>query len=212
MILLAFNLLRNAGYEAQQPHADGRLVRSLYVNALMYLLDALPTDLTLEETTMLGSRLPHPVKLSILESPQPNPTQLEGRISTKAAPPRSYLHRLLASIIVHVFLLIRFFLPYIRILLRWAYEYERSHRITQRIVATTLDAADGLGKKSVDIGSTVCKFNEGRFGTAVGNLVSWWIEGIAGGMYEGVGEGMIHLGLLRQDMEFGRFALKVDTR
>ncbi|KAJ5259374.1 hypothetical protein N7478_012355 [Penicillium angulare] len=169
----AFNLLRNAGYEAQQPHADGRLARSLYVNALMYLLDALPADLTTEETTMLGNRLPHSVKSSLAISSSAQHVQVEGQKSTKApSSPRSYLHRILASVIVYVFVLIRLFLPYIHAFLRWVYEYERSHRITQRIVATTLDAADELGKRSAGIGSTASKLNEGRLGTVIGNFAS----------------------------------------
>ncbi|KAJ5786743.1 uncharacterized protein N7503_011955 [Penicillium pulvis] len=193
-VVPAYNLLRNAGYEAQQPQADGRLARSLYINALMYLLDALPSDLTAEESAMLQYRLPDNVKSSIVTSSQPYATQLETSMSPRAIPPaRSYLHRLLASIIVQIFLLARFLLPYFRLLLRQVYEYERSHRITQRIVMTTLDAADELGKKSVDIGSAVCRFNQGRVGVAVANLASWWVEGIAGGIYEGVGEGMMHM-------------------
>ncbi|KAJ5642187.1 hypothetical protein N7490_006187 [Penicillium lividum] len=193
-VVPAYNLLRNAGYEAQQHQADGRLARSLYINALMYLLDALPSDLTAEETAMLQYRLPEDVKSSIATSSQPCPTQLEDRMSQKAVtPPRSYLHRLLASMIVQIFLLARFLLPYFRLLLRQLYEYERSHHITQRVVTATLDAADGLGKKGVDISSAVCRLNQGRVGVAVANLASWCVEGVAGGIYEGVGEGMMHL-------------------
>ena len=66
-----------------------------------------------------------------------------------------------------------------------------------RIVATTLDAADGVSRKSVDLSSAVFKFNEGRLGVAVGSLIGWWVEGIVGGVYEGVGEGMMELGLLK---------------
>lgn len=179
----------------------------------MYLLDALPSDLTAEESAMLQYRLPDNVKSSIVTSSQPYATQLEASMSPRAIPPaRSYLHRLLASIIVQIFLLARFLLPYFRLLLRQAYEYERSHRITQRIVMTTLDAADELGKKSVDIGSAVCRFNQGRVGVAVANLASWWVEGIAGGIYEGVGEGMMHMGILRQGLELDRLALQIDGR
>ncbi|KAJ5925943.1 hypothetical protein N7454_007453 [Penicillium verhagenii] len=204
-VVPAYNLLRNAGCEAQQPQADGRLARSLYINALMYLLDALPSDLTLEETTMIQCRLPDDVKSSIAISSQPYSAQLESRMCPKAVPPsRSYLHRLLASTIVQLFILARFLLPYFRLLLRQVYEYERSHRIAQRIVTTTLDAADGLGKKSVNIGSAFCRFNEGRVGAAVADLASWWVEGIAGGIYEGVGEGMMHFGILRQGLELQR--------
>ncbi|KAJ5614688.1 hypothetical protein N7528_008342 [Penicillium herquei] len=209
-VIPAFNLLRNAGYEAQQPYADGRLTRSLYVNALMYLLDALPSDLTPEETIMLQNRLPESVKLSISSS-LPSQPHLEGQMPAKVVPShRSYLHRLLASVIIQFFLLIRLLMPYLRILLRQLYEYERSHRITQRLVSTTLDAADGLGKKGFDIGTAVCRFNEGRVGVAVGNLLSWWVEGIAGGIYEGVGEGMMHLGLLKPGLELDRLTFQAD--
>jgi hypothetical protein len=107
---------------------------------------------------------------------------------------------------VQIFLLVRFVLPYFKVFLRQVYEYERSHRITERIVTTTLDAADGLGKSGVNTGSAVCKFNEGRVGAAVGNLAAWWIEGVAGGVYEGVGEGMIHLGLLKPGLELDRLS------
>jgi hypothetical protein len=65
VLFLAANLLRNAGYEAQQPHTDSRLVRSLYINALLYLLDALPKDLTSDEAHSLQSRLPEPIKVAI---------------------------------------------------------------------------------------------------------------------------------------------------
>ncbi|KAJ5359233.1 uncharacterized protein N7496_011646 [Penicillium cataractarum] len=212
-VVPAFNLLRNAGYEAQQPQADGRLARSLYISAVMYLLDALPSDLTPDETTMLQHRLPEQVIDAVASSPQPQIAHLEGPTSSRAIqPPRSYLHRLLASGIVQVFLIIRFLLPYLRLFLRHVYEYERSHRITERVVTTTMDAADGLGRSSANFGSAVCKLNEGRVGTAVANLASWWIEGVAGGVYEGVGEGMMHLGLLRPGLELDRLALPIERR
>lgn len=213
MIFAAFNLLRNAGYEAQQPHADGRLARSLYISAVMYLLDAMPTDLTPDETTMLQHRLPVQVVDAVASSSPSQIAHLEDRTHCRTTqPPRSYLHRLLASSIVQMFLIVRFLLPYFQIFLRQLYEYERSHRITERIVTTTLDAADGLGKSGVNIGSAVCKLNESRIGAAVGNLATWWIEGVAGGIYEGVGEGMVHLGLLKPGLEFDRVALPIERR
>lgn len=180
----------------------------------MYLLDALPSDLTPEETTMLQHRLPESVKSSISAgSPQPQLARLEGPIQLKSSPPsRSYLHRLLASTIVHIFFIVQFLLPYMRIFLRQVYEYERTHRITERIVTATLDIADGLGNRGLDVGTSVSRFNESRVGTAVGNLAAWWVEGIAGGIYDGVGEGMMHLGLLKPGLDIDRVALHVDRR
>ncbi|KAJ6137218.1 hypothetical protein N7471_003704 [Penicillium samsonianum] len=202
-VVPAFNLLRNAGYEAQQPQPDGRLARSLYVNALVYLLDALPPDLTVEETSMIQHHIPEPVKVGLTTYPPP-PGYLYSANRKISPQPRSYLHKILASTIVQLFILLRFLLPYAKVLLRQLYEYERTHRITERIVTTTLEAADGLGKGSVNIGAAVCRFNEGRVGAALTNFAAWWMEGVAGGIYEGVGEGMMHLGLLGKEADLDR--------
>lgn len=181
----------------------------------MYLLDALPPDLTPEETMMLQHRLPEPVKTSIRLDPQSKTPQSDPQTHPRMVPcNRSYLHRVLASTILQIFLLIRFILPYLSVLLRHVYQYERSHRITERIVATTLDAADGVSKKSVDLSSAVFKFNEGRVGVVIGSLIGWWVEGIAGGVYEGVGEGMMQLGLLKPQFELDhdRLVFQIDRR
>lgn len=203
----AFNLLRNAGYEAQQPQADGRLARSLYFNALIYLLDALPSDLTNEETSMLQHHIPEPVKVELTTYSQPS-GYMEGANHTICPPPRSYLHKFLASMILQLFIVLRFLLPYAKVLLRQVYEYDRTHRITRRIMTITLEAADGLGKGGVNIGAAVSKFNEGRIGAALTNFAVWWMEGVAGGIYEGVGEGMIHLGLLGKEADLDRLPLE----
>ncbi|KAJ5158139.1 uncharacterized protein N7500_007790 [Penicillium coprophilum] len=206
-VVPAFNLLRNAGYEAQQSQPDGRLARSLYVNALVYLLDALPSDLTDDETSMLQRHIPEPVKAG-LTTYCPPPGYMDGMNHKMNPQPKSYLHKILASMIVQVFILLRFLLPYARVLVHQLYEYERTHRITERIVASTLEAADGLGKGSVNIGAAVCKFNEGRFGAALSNLAAWWMESVAGGIYEGVGEGMVQWGLLGKEADLDGLPLQ----
>lgn len=149
---------------------------------------------------MLQRNIPEPVK-----SP---PEYVDGANHKIRPQPRSYLHKILASTIVHLFILLRFIIPYAKVLMRQLYEYERTHRITQRIVTTTLEAADGLGKGSVNIGAAVCKFNEGRVGVALTNFAAWWMEGVAGGIYEGVGEGMVHLGLLGKEVNLDRLSFQ----
>lgn len=49
----------------------------------------------------------------------------------------------------------------------------------------------------MNLGSAILSLNEGKVGAAVSNLGAWWVEGIAGGIYEGVGEGMVLLGIIR---------------
>ncbi|GIJ83474.1 hypothetical protein Asppvi_002296 [Aspergillus pseudoviridinutans] len=217
-VVPALNLLRNAGYEAQQPTCDGRFVRSLYINALGYLLDALPADLTDEESMTIHHNLPARVKTTLATSAAAQPgagagvAMVNQGAGTRYPTERSYLHRLLASSIVQFFLIVQFLLPYVKILLHQVYRYERSHRITERLVTATLDAADSLGKGSVNLGSTVLRLNEGKVGTAFTNLAAWWVEGVAGGIYEGVGEGMMILGLIRPNSEWERVPIQMQGR
>ncbi|KAH1296558.1 hypothetical protein KXW28_002855 [Aspergillus fumigatus] len=216
-VIPAFSLLRNAGYEAQQSTCDGRFVRSLYINALGYLLDALPADLTDEESMTIQHNLPARVKVTLAASSAVQPgaeaavTMANQGAGTRYPTERSYLHRLLASSIVQFFLIVQFLLPYVKILLQQVYRYERSHRITERLVTATLDAADSLGKGSVSLGSTVLRLNEGKVGTAFTNLAAWWVEGVTGGIYEGVGEGMMILGLLRAN-EWEKMPIQMQGR
>lgn len=152
---------------------------------------------------MLQHHIPEQVTAALMTAP-PRYVDREPRSCHN---PRSYLHKVLASVILQVFILLRFLLPYVKLLLRQVYEYERTHRITERVLTATLDAADGLGKGSVNIGASVCRLNEGRVGAALSNLAAWWMEGVAGGIYEGVGEGMVHLGIIGQEVELGGFPM-----
>ncbi|KAN0070305.1 hypothetical protein V8E54_011886 [Elaphomyces granulatus] len=209
-IIPAANLLRNAGYEAQQTHTDSRLVRSLYINALLYLLDALPEDLTSDEAHSLQSRLPEPIKVAISALPAFTDEQgpVDGKQSrfVRARCPRqpSYLHRILSTTIVCCFLIIQFLIPYAKLVVRNLYQYERSHRITERVIAALLKTADSLGKGSANFGSTMMGFGKGRVGAAASSFAAWWIESVASGIYDGVGEGMVMLGVIHPNVELWR--------
>ncbi|KAE8353362.1 hypothetical protein BDV28DRAFT_133332 [Aspergillus coremiiformis] len=194
-VVPALNLLRIAGFEAQQPQCDDRLVRSLYINALSYLLEALPVDLTFEETARIRQSLPGRVTTSLTVPPTAG--FVNHPVNTRYPAERSFLHRLLAFSIVHFFLLLQFLIPYLKIVVHRIYHFERSHRFTERIVSATLDAADGLGKRSVSLGSAMLSLHDGKVGLVMSSLATWWVEGIAGGLYEGIGEGMTILGFIR---------------
>ena len=45
------------------------------------------------------------------------------------------------------------------------------------------------------MGSAILDMNEGKVAAVVSDLAAWWVEGIAGGLYEGIGEGMALLGV-----------------
>jgi hypothetical protein len=207
---VAVNLLRNAGYEAQQLHTDSRLIRSLYINALVYLLDALPADLTGDEIHSLQSRFPGSIKVAIPAVPAstdeqgPAGSKQSRFVRTRCPDQPSYLHRILSGTIVGCFLIMQFLIPYVKLVVRNLYRYERSHRIIERVIAAILRTADSLGKSGANFGSTLMGFGKGRVGAAASSFAAWWIESIASGIYDGIGEGMAMLGAIHPNGELRR--------
>ncbi|RAH79030.1 hypothetical protein BO86DRAFT_344096 [Aspergillus japonicus CBS 114.51] len=219
-VIPALSLLRNAGYEAQQPRCDGPLARSLYITALGYLLDALPAELTHDEIATIRHNLPSSLQSSTLapgDASQPatgliSPDTTSDVYSRSNKSGRSLLHRLLAYVIIQFFVLVRYVVPYLKLLLARVYQYERSHRVTERVISTTLDTADNWGKRSMSFGSTILGLYEGRVRSTVINITDWWVEGIAGGIYEGVGEGMTVLGLIQPHTKLERASIQALKR
>ncbi|PWY88766.1 hypothetical protein BO94DRAFT_545848 [Aspergillus sclerotioniger CBS 115572] len=205
-IVPAIGLLQNATREAQQHQCDNRLARLLYINALGYLLDGLPADMTDDEVRTIQHNLPADVREAL---PAPVKTGTPAGDRHPPYPPeRSYLHRLLASSIIKFFLLVQFFMPHVKVLMRIMYEYERSHQITERAITT----AHSLGRGGVNLGSAILNFNEGKVGATLSNLAAWWVEGIAGGIHEGMGEGMIMMGLIRPNAEMEGASMQASQR
>lgn len=179
-------MLRSAAYEAQQLDPDTRLVRSLFIDGVGYLLEALPADLTDEEARSLYDRLPGPVKPNVDNTPRsPSPGSY--------TPPPSYLHRMIATAIVYGFIVAQLVLPYARMLLNTIYTYERRHRVTERAFAAALQLADGVGKGAGNIEPALTRLGDGRVLPRVYSLTAWTMESIAGGVYDGVSKGIAGL-------------------
>jgi hypothetical protein len=121
-------------------------------------------------------------------------TRMHGR--TKENPP-SVLHRTLATTIVNLFLFVQFMLPYLKVLLQAAYQFERSHNISEKLFASGMDTVDGIGKIGMKGGAAL--WGSG-VALGLGEVVAWIAEGVSGGIQEGLGEGMARVGV-RKDME-----------
>ncbi|PLN83462.1 hypothetical protein BDW42DRAFT_164962 [Aspergillus taichungensis] len=200
----ALSLLQNSGNEARRPNCDGRLARSLFLHALGYLLSALPDDLSPEEAASLKNNIPGKVNRSLASSSSAGTDHPPGslqRQSMQGSVQPSCVHRFLAFMIIQFSLVVHFLMPYIKVLLQHMYQYERSHRITERVFSTALGAADHLGKGGCNLGSRVMTMQEGKLGAKVSEAAAWWMEGVAGGVCEGVGEGMAILGFTRPNFD-----------
>ncbi|KAF9887067.1 hypothetical protein FE257_010561 [Aspergillus nanangensis] len=191
-VLPALNLLRNALYEAQQTHCDDRLVRSLYTGALGYLLDALPEDLTQEEMSRIRENFPDQIEASA-----PQPGSYPPKLSHQSSAKRSFLHRLLASITVQLFILLQLVSPYLKASALVMYQYERSYRVTEHVLALALRVIEAMGKSGYNLGFFIFGLYDGGTMASILDMVSGWLEAVFGGVYEGVGEGMVIVGMDR---------------
>lgn len=162
---------------------------------MAYLLSALPEDLTSEEAETLRDSLPEKLKPSLIPVSSSHPD------SPPYPAQRSYIHRSLATGIVYFCLLLQFLMPYIKEVMFHMYEYDRTHRVRERVTSLTLYVAEMVGRGGVNLGSTVLDMYDGKPGDVVSGTASWWLEGVAGGIYEGVGEGMVILGFSELDKE-----------
>jgi hypothetical protein len=179
--------------------ASPSFARQLYIHALTYLLRGLPHDLTTEESLSVRSALPPgtvaPLRLEFDEVEMHSyHGSMNGRRGTKQSQP-SVLHRTLATSIIHIFILIQFLLPYIKVLLRATYEYERTHRISEKVLASSIETVDGLGKIGMRGGIAI--WGSG-LALGVGEAVNWIVEGVSGGIQEGLGEGMARVGVRKE--------------
>ena len=177
--------------------------RQLYVHALTYLLRGLPEDLTSEEQMSICSALPKSVLKSnqiTMHSDAPqSQTRSERPVAQAYNIHPSVLHRILANCIIHTFLLIQILLPYLRIIAYSAYRFERENRVSERLFYSTINTIDEVGKRSLRYTDAICKLNDGRVGEALIDLAGWWIREVAGGVHEGLVEGMVILGAPKAD-------------
>ena len=161
--------------------------RQLYIHALTYLLRGLPSDLAPDEQMSIRGALPK----GVVEPLQINSINDYTRTSTTSPrQPPSLLHKTLASTIVQIFILLQFILPYVKYLLATAYQYERTHRISEKFLHHSLDTVDSVGKHSLTLTGAIYGMVDGKVGQALTETATWLVEGITGGIHEGVGEGL----------------------
>lgn len=170
------------------------IARPLYIHAMTYLLRGLPTDMNLEEQLSIRTALP--VCIGTAQSLNDKQTANSAASSAPCQSPScpSILHRILASGIIYLFFFIHAMFPYIKAWMKRAYRYERQHHITEKLVSHGLITAEGFAKKSIELYGSVSKIGHGKLGHAMDSAIIWCIDGVTGGIHEGVGEGLAIMG------------------
>ena len=177
-------LLATAVTEAQcAGQGNQAFARQLYVHALAYLLRGLPADLTEAEAASLQPAIPPCLRAKHGPTGHQEPPDTE----TQRGSP-SLLHRLLASGIVQLFLIFSFVVPHVKFFLHSAYKYDRTHHISERLLTASLDTMGQMGRKGFGVALTLVNSGNGRVGSILTGAFAWWIEGVSGGIHDGVGE------------------------
>lgn len=169
---------------------NASFARQVYIHAVTYLLRALPADLTTEEQMTVRGALPP----GVVQPLQLNPQYYSEAPPMRPATPPSLLHRTLASTIIQLFTFFQFILPYLKHLLAAAYQYDREHKISEKVVSQGIETVDSLGRTGLSLTGAIYGMGDGRVGHMIAETTAWVVEGVTGGIHEGVGEGLVIMG------------------
>lgn len=196
------SLLTLSAQESGSLTPDTTFSCRLYVHALTYLLRGLPSPLSQEEELSLSAAIPLPlaqdtVHLAVAKHSPTATSSSDSSTQPSSAQPSepTILHRLTASLILHLFLFLSFLWPHIQLFASAAHRYEREHHISERLLANALTTADVVTRRTVAATHALCAVKDGKVGEMLSEVAMWWAQGISSGVYEGVVEGMEVLGL-----------------
>jgi hypothetical protein len=171
-------------------YGNPSLARQLYIHSLTYLLRALPPDLTVEEVVSLQASLPP----ELIPAPKSAAETDQSRQYSQSNHSPSFLHKTLASTIIQLFILFQFVLPYLKYVLASAYQYERSHKLSEKFLTRSITTVDTVGKHSLALTAAVYGIGDGKVGQVLTDIATWVVEGITGGIHDGLGEGLAIVG------------------
>lgn len=99
---------------------------------------------------------------------------------------------------VQMFILAHLALPYVVLLARLAARAEREYNISHNLASAGWGLVHSIGAQGVKATGTLCGIGDGRVGQAIAEAVAWTVEGVSGGLSEGVRQGMVIMGASRQ--------------
>jgi len=163
-----------------------------------YLLRGLPENLTAEERLGLQAAVP---KELVIYRETNSDVYSQDQVAAKSTSHKGsgFLYRLVAMMTLQLFVFLSIVLPYVQLFAKSAYQFERQNHISERLFKQSISTADILGRLAIYAAHGIRKFNNGRVGDALDNAITWWVQGLSSGVYDGVGEGMEILGLRTMD-------------
>ncbi|KAK4504119.1 hypothetical protein PRZ48_005034 [Zasmidium cellare] len=185
-----FALLSLAAQEdANATPSSTRLTRRGYIDGVACMLRGLPAELTEDEELSIREALPTSVDAAAFEEQRlavQQGSKARARHSATPTSRQSALHQCVAEITLYIFLAISFVLPYLQLLVRQAYQFDRKHKISDRVFAQSVIAADVMGKRTMTMASSICAMNDGKVGDSMKEIGIYLVQGFSGGIYDGL--------------------------
>jgi len=164
--------------------ATAKLARSLYVQAVAWFLRGLPTNLTPYESLSLEAATPRSVvDARVHLAMVPDSSQ---RLTPLREP--TLLHTFTAILVFYVLALVELVQPWIKMVVAHAYRLEKEHEMTRRVIDVGFVTANDLGRRGVQLVQAVCRVPDGTVGEAMNTAVVTCVQGVAGGVRQGVDE------------------------
>lgn len=176
--------------DASKDGNDATFERKAYVDSLTYLLRSLPADLDMNEADQIWSAAPvHPLPRELaLSRPGRSGTMTPAASSGQA---KSIVHRLVQVAVLNLFLLMRFLLPYLIVILKSAAGVERRYKISERIIGHSMDCFNAAGRQFGRVAEIALSSNEGKLGEGVPGTFAWAVDEVTRGISDGIGEGIM---------------------
>lgn len=171
----------NAKAQAEQGR-DSAALRSMHIDALRYMHMALPSDLTPVEIDSLRASMSPQLIFSSTDIKEFQFTQQQRQQQRQ----RNILRQGVAQFVCWLFAGILLILPIVMAFLNRLLQFEREHQVTERVMTNGLDFTSALGERGLELQKAFLRFKDGRVGGACVDAGSWFVEGIFGGVNDGL--------------------------
>ncbi|KAI2469385.1 hypothetical protein F4781DRAFT_394608 [Annulohypoxylon bovei var. microspora] len=165
---------------------DLAFARKSYIDGVAYMLKALPDDIDDYELSVIRRALPN--------SFQQFQTDRQIEAGPKWLPSnraKTFLHSTVQGFVSGFVLFAYLLLSFLSAVIRTGAHYERQYNISQHIVSSSFVLATAVGKQSGALSEKIGAISDGRFGKVLSDLIAWTVESVAGGVQDGIGQGLL---------------------
>ncbi|KAI0152362.1 hypothetical protein F4776DRAFT_601284 [Hypoxylon sp. NC0597] len=175
-------------HSASQETADLAFARKSYIDGVAYMLKALPDDMDEYETNVIRRALPKSCVQFDASRQIEAGSDRPGWLPSDRA--KTFLHSTVQGFVTGLVLFAYLFLSFLSVVIRTGAHYERQYNISQHIVSSGFSFATAIGKQSGALSEKISAMSEGKLGKIMSDVAAWTVESVAGGVQDGIGQGL----------------------